>query len=390
MRKIILYFYLLILSLLLTSCTHSVRSYFPNSLSTNNTNQTEQPHHLPTHIGLLLPLQGSAGIAGNTIRDGFLSAYYSATATGAKPALSFYDTANGQSVIQLYQKAATDGADFIIGPLTKPEVNQLSHSTISIRTLALNYTDNALPPHFFEFGLSPETEIIELAQHVHTMGYTQALIIAPESPWGHRMVKTLNDQWQKAGGQTTDILFFTQQEKLSDDIARFLQVKQTIPDEDKDKDKDKDKDIPIQQKRRQDFNVIFLLATPADARQIMPLLRYDYLLNVPVFATSTIYSGKPDPAVDNDLNGVHFCETSWILHAATLRPSNANQSYFSRLYAVGRDSWLIMTHLNSLIANPAFTLAGDTGTLTLLPDQRIYRHLVWAEFINGYATPVVR
>lgn len=383
MHKIILrFFYLFILGLFLTSCAHSVGSYF--SSSTSPTYPSKPSGHLPTHIALLLPLQGSTGIAGNTIRDGFLSAYYPATATGPQPALSFYDTANGQSITQLYQKAVTEGADFIIGPLTKPEVYQLSHANISVRTLALNYTDNTLPANFFEFGLSPETETIELAQHAHTAGYTQALIIAPENSWGHRIVKILSDQWQKTGGQVTDILFFTQQEKLSNDIARFLQVKQTTPDE------DKDKNIPIEQKRRQDFNVIFLLATPADARQIMPLLRYDYLLNVPVFATSTIYSGKPDPTADNDLNGVYFCETPWILHASTMHQLNINPSYFSRLYAVGRDSWLITTQMDSLIASSTFTLTGDTGSLTLLPDQRIYRRPIWAEFINGYPTPVVR
>jgi len=373
----------LLISWILSSCAQHVWSFssLTNSSSLTDANHTLPIKKLPAHIALLLPLQGPTGQAGNIIRDGFLSAYYQETTSNPKPALSFYDTASGQPITQLYQKAIAEGADFIIGPLTKPEVITLSnYQSLTVPVLALNYTDNNLPPNFFEFGLAPEIEAIELAQHAHDAGYNRALLIAPENSWGHRVADSLINEWQKVGGKLSDKLFFTQREKLTSDIANLLQVKKSSADD----------DIPLEEKRRQDFDVIFLLATPADAREIMPLLKYNYILNIPVLATSTIYSGKPDPAADIDLNGIHFSETPWILQLANKHATHNNSRYFSRLYAVGRDAWLLATQIDQLRANPQISTTGATGELNLLIDQRIYRHPVWAEFRNGYATPEAR
>jgi len=133
----------------------------------------------------------------------------------------------------------------------------------------------------------------------------------------------------------------------------------------------------LMQQRRQDFDVIFLLAPPASARQIMPLLRYYYADNIPVYSTSVIYSGVPSPEKDSDLNGIIFCDTPWSLQ------QNASGVSANRLYAVGQDAYALGNQLTRMRALPNFPLYGATGAITLTPQQQFYRRLPWATMHDG-------
>ncbi len=52
--------------------------------------------------------------------------------------------------------------------------------------------------------------------------------------------------------------------------------------------------------------MVFLLSYPSKARQIMPLLKYYYAGDVPVYATSSVYTGGVNVMKDRDLNGIIF------------------------------------------------------------------------------------
>ncbi|HRE30628.1 MAG TPA: penicillin-binding protein activator, partial [Candidatus Berkiella sp.] len=64
---------------------------------------------------------------------------------------------------------------------------------------------------------------------------------------------------------------------------------------------------------RQDVDVIVMAAPPAQARQLKPLFDFYYAEDVPVLATSSIYSGSQNPRSDRDVNGVVFCDMPWLL-----------------------------------------------------------------------------
>lgn len=131
----------------------------------------------------------------------------------------------------------------------------------------------------------------------------------------------------------------------------------------------------LELQRRQDFDVIFMLAEPKSARAIVPLLRFYYAENIPIYSTSVIYSGSPNPQKDTDLNGVIFADTPWTLKMA----SNTN-----RMYAVGRDAYLISNGLLRLTQLPNFPLYATTGALTLNSNHQIYRRLPWTKIENGH------
>ena len=110
----------------------------------------------PKKVSLLLPMQGKLAKAGRAIRDGFFAAYYHAAKQGWNvPIVSVLDTSSA-TIGTVYDRAVGDGAELIIGPLSKDNVTSLQlRSQLPVTTLALNYLDDAQPnDNLFQFGLS--------------------------------------------------------------------------------------------------------------------------------------------------------------------------------------------------------------------------------------------
>jgi hypothetical protein len=133
--------------------------------------------------------------------------------------------------------------------------------------------------------------------------------------------------------------------------------------------------------------MIFLLAYPSKARQIMPLLKYYYAGDVPVYATSSVYGGNANALKDKDLDGVIFCDIPWVFaHQMGSRNWPEQLNSYNRLYALGMDSYALATQLNQLILFPADGSRDDTtGTLYLKPSQQVARVLEWGQFRQGLA-----
>ena len=72
------------------------------------------------HLALMLPLSGRTSAPAAQIRDGFMTAYYQLPAA-TRPRLRVYDTAT-TSIADTIADATANGAEFIVGPLTREEV----------------------------------------------------------------------------------------------------------------------------------------------------------------------------------------------------------------------------------------------------------------------------
>ena len=150
-------------------------------------------------------------------------------------------------------------------------------------------------------------------------------------------------------------------------------------------------EVAAQPSRRRDIDFIFLAATPQQAQQIKPTLAFQYAGDVPVYATSHLYSPKEEQNYYLDLEGIQFCETPWLLNA---NPSDnlpqvigsqwpQASSSLGRLYAMGVDAYRLAPRLAQLKAMPETRIDGFSGSLSLSPDQRIQRQLPWAAFRDG-------
>lgn len=349
--------------------THPGNQLLPDD-STLDALENAEP---PAHIALLLPMQGPYSKQGQAIRDGFLSAYYASEAkANAEQTVAFYDTSDETPITDLYQKAIKDGANLIVGPLTKNDVQTLSQQTdITTPTLALNYSDQLTrPTAFYEFGLSSNDEAYQAVEAARDAGLSNAIIIAADNAWGQRSAKALKTRWNALGGHLVDHYYFAAEANLNEGIAHLMRIHST-------------KDgLKLTEERRHDFDVIFLLAEPNQARSIVPLLKFYYVNDIPIYATSAIYSGIPAPQKDSDLNGVTFCDIPWLLNNSGAHL--AKNLRYNRLYAVGHDAYLISTQLPRLNQLAYFPLYGATGILTLNRDQQIYRYLPWTTIHDGH------
>jgi outer membrane PBP1 activator LpoA protein len=354
---------------------HPGNRLLPQTFETIAADLIDPPHH----IALLLPLTGTLAGPGLAIKDGFLAAF-NAEPPRQKTLITLYDT-NRTPADTCYEQALQDGADFIIGPLTKADVARVASLEHPVPTVLLNEVRTSLGNNIYQFGLSPRLEAYQVAAAARKQGFSHALVMTPADEWGHDIANAFSSQWQDYGGETQDTITFSSLPDINQDVRRALhidaselrerQIRQLLGHS-----------IESTPQRRQDFDVIFLVAYPTAARQIKPLLNYYNAGNIPVFATSSIYSGTPDTSKDRDLNGIIFSDMPWVL-THQLDHKNWPEQYnsYNRLYALGLDSFALTSALNQLLLFPA--IQSQNGALYLGKNQQITRIPAFAQFKEG-------
>lgn len=360
-------------------------------------NQAESSPH---NIVLFVPLNGDLADSGQAIQNGFLAAYYYAQQNNKiDTAVKIVDTSQG-NIMSLYKKAVADGADFIVGPLTKNDTKVLTHKhSLPVTTLALNTVDDYQSnkvENLYQFGLSAQDEALQMTNQAWHKNPGRALIIVPDTLWGNNMLSVIKSRWQELGGEAVATLSYSNtnlmqqvQHVLNADLS--LNTAKTIQSGLK-------QNVNFITHRRQDIDVILLVAFPNEARQIKPLLNFYYAEDVPVYATSAIYSGVNQPDLDGDLDGIMFCDIPWVISPSlgntlqqlkdqVIKTWPDSYSANSRLYALGIDALFMALSFDRLTSAPGSGIPSATGTLYVDPYNHIYRQLPWAKMTHG--VPVI-
>lgn len=345
-------------------------------------------------LSLFVPLTGPRATLGQAVQQGFIAAYKN-TAPAQQPEIKIYDTALYQDMTALYQKAVEEGADFIIGPLFKDEVQQLSKQPdgfFSVPLLALNQAvenkETMLPSRFFQFALSPKQEAEILADRLVQQNKYHPMLIVPQNDWGKRFATAFENRIIQLNGWLIDTFYTAPQQNLGKDLSqkleinhsqeRFRQISNALG-----------KKIEVQPRRRQDLDSIVLAIAPQQARQLKPLLDFYYAYDLPVYGSSNIYSGVPNVHKDADLNGIQFCDMPWFIvpmqtdYVQRGGPVQALPEQQARLFAMGVDAFNLPSQLRRLTASREAIYSGMTGMLSVGENNIINRQLVWAEFKNG-------
>ena len=341
------------------------------------------------HIAILLPMQGKLSRPATTIHNGIMAAHYNSSSMG-NIQLRIYDTSATQDILSLHQQAITNGADFIIGPLQKTNVEILLQSSLTpVSTLALNNIENttslAPPENLFQFGLSPEADARIVAKKGLQDGHQYAAIMVPDSAWGQRMKKAFSQYWQEHGGiivnsvnYSTDVYDFSESIKSFMNIEqsenRKKQIRTTIG-----------RKVEYTPRRRQDIDMLFLAAFPKQAKQIPLQIIYHHGETIPIYSTAHIVSNYHDARQNLDLDGVIFSDMPFLLGltpGATSTQSELQSLLYERLFAMGVDSYQIAPYINFLAENPAESFSGDTGQITI-DNNKVIRSLPWASFEQG-------
>ncbi len=349
------------------------------------------------HIALLLPLTGREATAAATVRDGFLTAYY-VGAAAERPRIRIYDTGD-TSVAEVVDRATREGANFIVGPLTREEVVAAaalpgSHPPM----LALNFlpAERQAPSGFYQFALSPEDEARAAARRVLADGHRHGVALVPEGDWGNRVLAAFSEELTAGGGTLIDTARFdpglidyapavTRVLGIDQSNARFDLIKSIVGGK-----------LQFQPRRRGDIEFIFEASSAQAARLLRPQIRFYFAGDVPAYSTSDAY--EPDSSANQDLDGLDFPEMPWALgsglaDSVRLAAQNAwpvGGPPRDRIFAFGFDAYRLLMALKAAPAGSAVSVEGLTGELTIDSGGRVRRELEWAQLRDGQPHPLLQ
>jgi len=343
----------------------------------------------PKRVLVALPFSGQLAEPARILSEGINAALYQRkTDNLSVPELLSLDTEQISSATQLLAYAQQQGAELIIGPLKGELIDELAAQTaLPIPVIAFNQTTNS-NPNIYTIDLSSDQDIVQVVERAVTEGHRRFAVITPAATWGQKALADYQRAILENEAEIAVTLQYQSSEDLSGQIARMLntelsqnrytEIRQALG-----------QNIEFTERPRRDIDAILVTASSRDARSIKPMLAFHFAGDYPVYASSHLYDGNPEPVRDVDLNGIQFPDLPWLLRPTS--PINLQlgsersdtQSRLGRLYALGADAFTLYPFLRQLEGSDEIFFDGLTGLLTLGTDKRVQRQLVWAGFDQG-------
>ncbi|MGH8124044.1 MAG: penicillin-binding protein activator [Rudaea sp.] len=347
-------------------------------------------------VALLLPVAGQLKAVAQAIRDGFFAAYF-ADPHSPRPDVRVYDSGNTPAdAVAAYQLALSDGADRVVGPLLRDAVSAVfAQTSLPVPVLALNQPEHGEtpPPGSAAFGLVPDTEAVQAAEHMLERGITRAAIITASDDWAERAATAFRAQFESRHGVVLgearlhdgDVDFSTMIHRA---LGALPAGAATTP-------------LPgaapaVAETKTPGDAGIFISMRPQQARLLLPQLKLAGYSGTPVFATSHVFAGDLNPDMDRDLDGLEFCDAPWLFDAVVGLPRYSDiaaaldsaRGPGARLFAMGLDAYALVPYLDWLAQHHDSYQPGATGQLTIDGFGRVQRRLIWARFADGVARPL--
>lgn len=326
----------------------------------------------PRKLAVLLPMSGSLATAAGPVRDGLLAGYYGERRT--RPELAFYDTAGtAGGATSAYARAIAEGADQVLGPLGREEVDALFRGTISVPVVALNRGSTNAPDNAAAFSLAPEDEGDAAAQYLLKRNARNVLVLSNGEDAARRSVDALTARLTQNGGSVVATLAIVGDAPV-DQTAAFQNA---LAGE-------------------TGVDAVFLAIRGNQARVIAPQLSVAGLATRPRLGSSLLTQGTGKAEEDQILDGIVFPSESWSTGAsARSLPAQATvardlptaRGGAARLFAFGFDAWLLSGYLEHLATTPDAAVGGATGMLRIAGDGNVMRQPAWATWRNGYVVP---
>jgi len=346
-------------------------------------------------LALLLPVTGQAAGYAATIQAGFNYAWQQLPAD-ARPEVQVYDT-GVLPVDQALRQAHADGNDFIVGPLTRQEVDVAASAWPGVPMLALNFLSagRSAPYGMNQYALSPEDDAREAARRMLASGQKRGVALCPTGDWGTRVLAAFTRELQAGGGTLLAQAFYDPAEHdYATPIRTVLGTDQSIMRRQRLQSIVGQK-LEFEPRGRADLDFVFAPAQAGQARLLRPQLRFQYAGDVPVYATSDAYAADGGVA-NQDLDGLIVPAMPWVVPnsgaASAVRDSVAaasgdNSDWQSGLYAFGYDALQLAVAIAGAGRDyERVQVAGLTGDLRLGADGRVHRQPAWAR-ISRNGTP---
>lgn len=309
-----------------------------------------------SQVALLLPLSGNGQILGNTIKSGFDAAKGDNTAVQVQ----VYDTV-ATPINDIIAQAKQAGVRAIIGPLLKQNVDSVLNNPSAIQgmdVLALNSTPNARAiGQVCYYGLSPEDEAESAANKMWKDGIQVPMVAVPQNDLGQRTATAFNIRWQQLSGTDANIKYYNQ----TGDVG-----------------------VALQGQNVQGLYVVAKSEELADVKSVID----NSGSNIKLYASSRSNSSNNGPEYRLLMNGLQFSDIPFFKDTDSAQyqkiATNTNGDYsLMRLYAMGADAWLLISHFNELRQVPGYQIDGLTGKLSAGPNCNIERDMTWFQYQNG-------
>jgi outer membrane PBP1 activator LpoA protein len=242
-----------------------------------------------------------------------------------------------------------------------------------------------------EFGLMPEVEGAQAADHMVERGVRRVYVLASTDDFAQRASSAFKAELAARGGDLVGAATLPPGATSYADLIAGLSLPaaaSTTTPAAADAGATPANGAPAD-------TGIFITMRPDQARLLLPQLRIARI-ELPVFATSHIYEGNDNVAANRDLDGVEFCDSPWLFDAQPGLPNRAAiaarlpaaRGGAARLFAFGMDAWNLVPYLDWLKAHPGSYVPGASGQLVADQFGRIRRVLIWAQIQNGLARPL--
>ena len=369
----------------------------------------------PRNIALFLPFSGLLANAGETVRDGFLSGYFLSGAA-SRQSIQLYDTA-AAPMHALYQQALGDGADAIVGPLSKEKVADMWALDPSVPTVALNTVaaPGVARSHPIQFALTVEDEARAIAKRVMADGRHRVIVLRSGENWTGRALAVLSEHlapdMPEAGSAAaahgnapgnarskeppappTRLVragVFLEGADITSIVGETLLIEAS-----KQRHRQLERlvggDVEFTPRRRADIDAVIALIEGKQLASLKPALEFHFASGLPVYASSQ--AGR-DVTNRKDLELLRICDMPWRLYPppikAELREAFPNnRGTRDALFAFGLDAYRLVNQMSRLTASTDSRIMGSTGILELGSDGVIRRELVWALVKNGEFVPL--
>lgn len=332
----------------------------------------------PVAMAVLLPLSGHLSRAAVPVRDGLLAAYYAESRR--RPELTFYDTAGtAGGALAAYREAVAAGADFVLGPLGRDEVDALfSSGGLPVPVLALNHGTAPTPPGNASFSLAPEDDGIAAVDYLLARNARRVLVLSGPDDSLRRAAAAFAAQLRERGGEVAaELTVYTADTDLSAALAGLA----TAP-------------APV--------DAVFMALAPKRVRAVLPQLEAAGLGGKTKVATSQLASAAPgeasrlDYTAEHALDGIAFPTEAWSVRSVAGLPSAENAAGMlpsargpaARLFAFGHDAWLLTAYLERLATDPGARVPGATGHLGVGARGNVVRTPAWSTWSGDTVVPL--
>ncbi|WP_186278084.1 penicillin-binding protein activator [Gilliamella apicola] len=342
-------------------------------------------------VALLLPLNGSSRVFGDTIRQGYVDA------------AKFYPQEPQQNVIvldtsvapmdNLIQQAQEQNIELIVGPLLKSEVSQIKQLAPSIPVLALNKVDDGtvFANKMCFFALSPEDEAKDAADHIFAQNKRKPLLIVTETDLGRRVAQSFAKQWsQITNGSQSYVQYVGNLNTLRANINHSTGI--SITGSPISFNNDDGIASMTSNASSFEFDAIYIYSSYDELTLIKPMLDMGAGKTVgngssPIALYSSSKSHVANASNDfyYDMNQTEYSDIPLIINLSekttAVIPSNIQKDYsLVRLYAMGVDAWRLANRFNQLDSYQPNFLDGMTGKLSTSNQCEVTRSLTWQQY----------